>query len=108
MKIENFTFLEHDETMSKWRWMSVKQIGFKPCPRSGISCTVIPNTNKILFFGGVQDIQDDTEDSDDEDDDEHGNFFNDLYSVHVENERATWSKIGKNRFIYNFSLSAKI
>ena len=94
--------------MSKWRWMSVKQIGFKPCPRSGISCTVIPNTNKILFFGGVQDIQDDTEDSDDEDDDEHGNFFNDLYSVHVENERATWSKIGKNRFIYNFSLSAKI
>ena len=75
--------------------MTVKQIGFKPCPRSGISCTVIPNTNKILFFGGVQDIQDDNEDSDDEDDDEHGNFFNDLYSVHVENERATWSKIGK-------------
>ena len=73
--------------------MTVKQIGFKPCPRSGISCTPIPNTNKILFFGGVQDVQDDTNDSDDEDDDEIGNFYNDLYSVHVENERATWSKI---------------
>ena len=55
--------------MSKWRWMPVKQIGARPTARSGISCAAIPNTNKILFFGGVQDnenIDDEDSDSDDE------------------------------------------
>ena len=33
------------------------------------------------------------EDSDDEDDEISGNFFNDLFSVIIENERATWTKV---------------
>ena len=28
-----------------------------PCPRSGISSVGIPGTNKVLFFGGVQDVE---------------------------------------------------
>ncbi len=76
--------------MSKWRWLPVKQIGNKPCARSGMSSVIMPGTNKILCFGGVQD---DPEDSDSDDDDgPSGTFFNDLYSVHIENERATWHK----------------
>ena len=78
--------------MSKWRWMPVKQIGARPTARSGISCAGIPNTNKVFFFGGVQDNEN-IDDEDSDSDDEGGDFFNDLYSVNVENERATWTKI---------------
>ena len=70
----------------------MKQIGLRPCPRSGISAVVVPSTNRVIFFGGVQDVEDESDDSDDEDE-ELGNFFNDLYSVNVENERATWAKL---------------
>ena len=95
--VANFTKIiwiisEHDETFSKWKWHTVKQIGAKPVPRSGISCIGVPGTNKVLFFGGVQDLEDIEDDSDD-DDDNPGNFFNDLLSVVIENERATWTKV---------------
>ena len=51
------------------------------------------NKNRVGFFGGVQDNEDaESEDSDDEDG-TAGNFFNDLLSVNIENERATWTKI---------------
>merc|ERR1711892_1346920 len=42
------------------------------------------------MFGGVMDKQGDDEESDDDSDDEDGNFFNEMYSVQVEGERATW------------------
>jgi len=84
-----------DETLSKWRWHNVKKVGMTPCPRSGISSVGVPGTNKVLFFGGVQDVEEnDALDDDDDDEDEiPGNFFNDLYSVMIENERATWNKL---------------
>ena len=40
---------------------------------------------KIYLFGGVQDVKDDDEELE-------GNFFNDLYTVSIENEKATWSE----------------
>jgi len=84
---------KNDETLSKWRWLTVKQIGAKPCARSGISAVAVTGTNRVGFFGGVQDNEDaESEDSDDEDG-TAGNFFNDLLSVNIENERATWTKI---------------
>jgi len=85
---------KNDETLSKWRWLNVKQIGAKPCPRSGIACSPVPGTNRVLFFGGVQDNELDIADDDSDDDDgKMGNFFNDIFSVNVENERATWTKL---------------
>ena len=79
--------------MSKWRWLNVKQIGAKPCPRSGISCTNVQGTNRVIFFGGVQDNDLSIDDDSDEEDGKLGNFFNDIFSVNVENERATWTKL---------------
>merc|ERR1712037_788083 len=38
------------------------------------------------LFGGVQDVKDDDEELE-------GNFFNDLYTVSIENEKATWSEV---------------
>ena len=55
--------------------------------------TFFLGTNRVGFFGGVQDNEDaESEDSDDEDG-TAGNFFNDILSVNIENERATWTKI---------------
>ena len=50
-------------------------------------------TNRVGFFGGVQDNEDDESEESDEEDGTAGNFFNDLLSVNIENERATWTKI---------------
>lgn len=70
-------------------------MGAKPCPRSGLASAAIPTSTRVLFFGGVQDTDLDIadDDSDDDDDETNGNFFNDLYAVNVDNERATWTKI---------------
>ena len=86
---------KHDETLTKWRWHNVKQTGNKPNPRSGISSVAVPNSNKALFFGGVNDEENGNHISDDEEDDEmrQGNFYSDLYSCLIENEKATWQKI---------------
>lgn len=81
--------------MTKWRWFPVKQTGHRPCPRSGFSSAAIPNSNRAIFFGGVQDDEDTNmavPDSDDEDD-VSGVFFNDLYGVAIDGEKATWQKI---------------
>lgn len=61
----------------------MKQVGYRPSVRTGMSVAVAPN-NKIFVFGGVQDVKEDEEELE-------GNFFNDLYTVSVENERATWN-----------------
>ena len=42
------------------------------------------------MFGGVQDNEEEEEDEEDSDDEGSGNFFNELYSVQLEGERATW------------------
>ena len=41
------------------------------------------------MFGGVQDKEDESEDEE-SDEEDSGNFFNELYTVQVEGERATW------------------
>merc|ERR1740128_1361079 len=48
----------------------------------------------FFMFGGVMDKQsEDDEDSDEDSDDEDGNFFNEMYSVIVEGERANWNLV---------------
>ena len=47
---------------------------------------------RVFLFGGVMDLESAGEEEDEEDsDDEDGHFFNELYSLQVEGERATWS-----------------
>ena len=81
--IVSLPFSEHDETLVKWRWQAVKQVGVRPSTRSGMSVTTAPN-GKVFLFGGVQDVKE-------EDEELEGSFFNDLYSLAVEGEKATWS-----------------
>lgn len=100
--------------MTKWKWQSIKQSGHKPTPpRSGLCCASVPNSNKGFFFGGVQVryvsnslhlfvrcickyflvFFKDLEDDDDEDDEEAtGQFFNDLFSLQVDNDKGSWQK----------------
>ena len=47
---------------------------------------------QVYLFGGVQDVKDDDEELE-------GNFFNDLYTVAIENEKATWSE-GETRIVW--------
>ena len=84
---------KHDESMTKWRWHNVKQTGDRPNLRSGIAAAVVPNSNKAIFFGGVNDEGADTNESDDDDEFRQGDFYNDLYTLSVENEKATWQKV---------------
>lgn len=84
---------KHDETLSKWRWQTVKQVGHRPTVRSGMSCAVLPGTGKVFIFGGVQDNDENNESDDSDSESGSGSFFNELYSVHVENERANWSLV---------------
>lgn len=86
---------KHDESLTKWRWHNVKQTGTRPNPRSGISCAALPNSCKAFFFGGVNDESNDNNLSDDEDEDDmrQGNFYSDLYTCLIENEKATWQKV---------------
>lgn len=43
-------FTENDETLSKWRWLTVKQIGAKPCARSGISAVAVAGKLTTLIY----------------------------------------------------------
>lgn len=43
-------FTENDETLCKWRWLTVKQTGAKPCARSGISAVAVTGTYKLQFW----------------------------------------------------------
>jgi len=81
---------KHDSSGTKWRWQTVKQVGQRPTMRTGL-CNAVGRDGKVYMFGGVMDKQEeDGEESDEDSDDEDGNFFNDLYTVNVEGERATW------------------
>jgi len=79
---------KHDESMSKWRWQAVKQVGHRPTMRTGLASAL--GKDRVFMFGGVQDQEDGDEDEEDSDDEGTGNFFNELYSVQLEGERATW------------------
>ena len=38
-----------------WKWVSMKQTGFCPDMRSGMSATIVPGTDHAFCFGGVYD-----------------------------------------------------
>jgi len=81
---------KHDTTGTKWRWQVVKQVGQRPTMRTGL-CNAVGRDGKVFMFGGVMDKQEEGEEESEEDsDDEDGNFFNEMYGVNVEGERATW------------------
>lgn len=80
---------KHDTTGTKWRWQVVKQIGQRPSKRTGM-CNAVGKDGRVFLFGGVMDLESAEDDSDEDSDDEEGHFFNELYSVNVEGERATW------------------
>ena len=80
---------KHDTSGTKWRWQAVKQVGQRPSKRSGM-CNAVGRDGRVYLFGGVMDLESADGDSDEESDDEEGNFFNELYSLSVEGERATW------------------
>ncbi len=76
---------KNDPTLTKWRWQQVKQTGARPTPRTGMSVAVSSNGSRAYVFGGVQDVKDEEEELE-------GSFFNEVYSLQVEGERATWSQ----------------
>ena len=45
-----FYFTENDETLCKWRWLTVKQTGAKPCARSGISAVAVAGKLTTLTY----------------------------------------------------------
>ena len=80
---------KHDDTGVKWRWQGVKQVGQRPSVRTGLSTAV--GRDRVYMFGGVADQEEPESDSDEEEDSlDDGTFHNDLYTVTVEGERATW------------------
>ena len=80
---------KHDEKGLKWRWQAVKQVGSRPSLRSGL-CNAVARDGKIFLFGGVKDEDEGQESGDESDEEGEGTFHNDLHSVTVEGERATW------------------
>merc|ERR1712137_342114 len=50
----------------------------------------VAKDGKVFMFGGVMDLESAEDDSDEESDEEEGNFFDEMYTVNVEGERATW------------------
>ena len=67
----------------------MKQVGQRPSKRTGM-CNAVGKDGKVYLFGGVMDLESADDEDDEDSDDEDGNFFNELYTVHVEGERATW------------------
>jgi len=86
--------MKHDETFTKWRWQNVKQVGMRASLRTGLSSALVKD--RIFMFGGVCDKDGDEEidsDSEGEGDEESAMFYNELYSIHFDGERATWSLV---------------
>merc|ERR1719508_561235 len=59
--------------------------------RTGLSSALVKD--RIFMFGGVCDKEGDEEEDSDDEDEDSANFFNELYSIHFDGERATWSLI---------------
>jgi len=83
---------KHDEKGLKWRWQAVKQVGARPSLRTGL-CNAVGRDGRVWLFGGVQDEEEGQDSGDESEDEDEGVFHNDLYTVHVEGERATWHLI---------------
>ena len=103
---------KHDETGARWRWQAVKQVGVRPSLRTGCSNAVA--RDRVFLFGGVADEEEaddesdeerdediDKEDDDDSDEESDNDsdeevdstFYNDLFTVTVEGDQATWHKV---------------
>lgn len=67
-----------------WKWVSMKQSGFRPDTRSGMSATIMPGSDHAFCFGGVYDQEENEEILE-------GHFFNDLYSMDAQN--GCWHKL---------------
>ena len=111
---------KHDDTGARWRWQAVKQVGVRPSLRTGISNAVA--RDRVFLFGGVadeeevddesdegteenndedigedidEDSDEDCEEDSDEDSDEEvdSTFYNDLFTVTIEGDQATWHRV---------------
>ena len=91
VRLEDMFLLIPDDKMVKWRWQGVKQVGQRPSVRTGLSTAV--GRDRAYMFGGVADQEEPESDSDEEEEDDvdDATFHNDLYSVTVEEDKATWS-----------------
>jgi len=91
VRLEDMFLLIPDETGVKWQWQGVKQVGQRPSVRTGLSTAV--GRDRVYMFGGVADQEEPESDSDEDEDDDadDATFHNDLYSVTVEEDKATWS-----------------
>ncbi|ELU14765.1 hypothetical protein CAPTEDRAFT_226649 [Capitella teleta] len=77
---------KQESTPLSWKWVSLKQSGYRPSPRC--ACSVVTTVgNRAIIFGGVYDHQDE----DDEDSDINGTFFNEMFSLEV--ERGKWHEM---------------
>jgi len=81
---------KHDETGTKWRWQLIKQTGMKPSLRTGLASAA--GRDSFFMFGGVNDKEKKEEEVEDDSDDEEDDvdFFDELYNVTVEGEKAVW------------------
>ena len=83
---------KHDDTGARWRWQAVKQVGVRPSLRTGISNAVA--RDRVFLFGGVADEEaGEGSDGESDEEEEESKFHNDLFTVTVEGERATWHNV---------------
>lgn len=81
---------QQDDTASRWRWQPVSQRGVgRPSLRSGLASAVAGK--RVFMFGGVAD-----EEAGEEGDVGESSFFNDMFSVTVEGDEATWRSVRLN------------
>ncbi|KAK7863617.1 hypothetical protein R5R35_006156 [Gryllus longicercus] len=73
---------KHDETGTKWKWMTVKGSGVSVTPRCGL--TLASAGAKAYVFGGVLDSEEDEEDI-------AGIFYNDLFVLEL--EKSCWRTV---------------
>ncbi|XP_052819365.1 kelch domain-containing protein 4-like [Mya arenaria] len=71
--------VKEGEQPGKWKWISVKQSGSRPSPRSGFSLAVVGG-NKAVCFGGVFDEEEGDEQL-------NGKFYNELYFLELDTGR---------------------
>ncbi|KAK6627412.1 hypothetical protein RUM44_009889 [Polyplax serrata] len=74
---------KNDTSGKKWKWVSVKQSGIVPNPRSGCSMAMAPG-NRAFTFGGVFDTEENDEDI-------NGTFYNDLNVLDL--EKRSWRPV---------------
>lgn len=68
--------VKDDAQPTKWKWVSVKQSGSRPSPRTGFSVAPV-SSNKAVCFGGVFDEEENEEQI-------TGKFYNTLYLLELD------------------------